>query len=166
MMYVHQDLNFIYNFWWGSQGVAEVGVGREMQPHGQQSPRGHKIGVKINTLNGEKNYFLRSTDFKLLSKIEGNSIICCDCYSLQFFFKGCHCGYSPRTPKTLVTLLKVPAQILQQRSLVKHAGYGGRVHNGLRKTAFGKFLVGKTELRKRGCLWTPVSLKIHTFLYV
>jgi hypothetical protein len=47
-----------------------VGFGREIQPHGQQSPRGHKIGVKINTLN-KKNYFLPSTDFKLLSKTEG-----------------------------------------------------------------------------------------------
>jgi hypothetical protein len=61
--------------------VVEVGVGRKMQPHGQQSSRGHKIGVKINTLN-EKKYILLSKDFKLLSKIEGNSIICCDYFEV------------------------------------------------------------------------------------
>lgn len=70
----------------------------------------------------------------------------------------------PGGPKTIATLLEYPAQILQQQSLVKHAGYVGRDHNGLCKTAFGKFHVQKTELHNRGCLWSPIFLKIHIFL--
>jgi len=41
--------------------------------HRQQSPRGGKLGAKMNILSEKKINFLHSTNFKLLNRIQGNS---------------------------------------------------------------------------------------------
>jgi hypothetical protein len=55
-------------FYESPRGVVEVGVGREMQLNGQQSSRGHKIGVKINTLNEKKKWFSAINRFQIVEQ--------------------------------------------------------------------------------------------------
>jgi hypothetical protein len=91
--------------WKGASGAATPGSRVE---------RVANLAGKINILR-EDIYFLHSKNFKLLSRIEGNSITNCTCFNVYNFFMGGHCDYSPHGVKNLATPLCPIINSMEQR---------------------------------------------------
>ena len=54
---------------------------------------------KMNILNEQKICFLRSTNFKLLRQIKGNSVNNCETFNFVISVRSGHCYFSPRVSK-------------------------------------------------------------------
>jgi hypothetical protein len=68
----------------------------------------------------EKNYFMRSTNFKLLSQIKGNSVNVCDFIKFIISYRVSHCDYSSWAPKKPIRALIV--EVLRSKPICPFEG--------------------------------------------